>query len=228
MPVGSESLSALEAAESAGATVRVVNHYEKTEVEVYNTTATLVGRRPELAPLMVMTPRSGWWNCASERGGGIAVWLEMMRSLAAAKPDRTVHFVASTGHELGHYGLDDYLEKRHDLISSAVAWVHLGANFGTVIGGGLLFQASDEEMRTLALAAMARQGREPARETPVDQRPLGEARNIFDGGGRFFSLIGSNGVFHHPSDRWPEAVDVDAVAAVVRAFNEVAAELTAV
>ena len=223
--VGSESLGALEDAARTGRPVRVVNHWNKTATEVFNTVATLVGRRPELEPLMVMTPRSGWWRCASERGGGIAVWLEMMRALAEAKVDRTVHFVASTGHELGHYGLEDYLEKRHELISSAVAWVHLGANFGTAVGGGLLFQASDEEMRTLVLEAMARYGREPARETPVGERALGEARNIFDGGGRFFSLIGTNGLFHHPSDRWPEAVDVAAVAAIARAFSEVAIEL---
>ncbi len=59
-----------------------------------------------------MTPRSGWWQCASERGGGIAVWVEILAAVAAAKPARTVNFVASTGHELGHYGLTHYLESR--------------------------------------------------------------------------------------------------------------------
>ena len=93
---GSENLDVLEDAAKAGTPVRVVSHWNKTPTEVFNTTATLVGRRPELEPLMVMTPRSGWWRCASERGGGIAVWLEMMRALAEAKVDRTVHFVAST------------------------------------------------------------------------------------------------------------------------------------
>ena len=42
--------------------------------------------------------------------------------------------------------------------------------------------------------------------TPPGQRPLGEASNLFDGGGRFISLLGSNRLLHHPNDRWPHAV----------------------
>ena len=71
------------------------------------------------------------------------MWLEMMRALAEAKVERTVHFVASTGHELGHYGLEDYLEKRHELISSAVAWVHLGACGGEVNVHGRVTNSGD-------------------------------------------------------------------------------------
>ena len=43
---------------------------------------------------------------------------------------------------------------------------------------------------------------------PVGQRALGEARNIFDGGGEYISLLGSNPFFHHPNDRWPHSVDI--------------------
>ena len=62
-----------------------------------------------------MTPRSGWYSCASERGGGIACWLELMRTLNGRAP-RDVLFVASSGHELGHRrrlrSLDRRLERR--------------------------------------------------------------------------------------------------------------------
>ncbi|MDX1385563.1 MAG: hypothetical protein R3190_18065, partial [Thermoanaerobaculia bacterium] len=177
-------------------------------------------------PLVVMTPRSGWWRCASERAGGIAVWLETLRALAAATPARTTELVASTGHELGHYGLDHYLESRQAWLGDAVAWIHLGANFGAAVGGAILFQSSDEEMRSLALSRLAERGVEPAQETPPGQRPLGEARNVFDGGGRYISILGSNGLFHHPDDRWPDAVDVALTARVARAVADVAVELT--
>ena len=70
---------------------------------------------------MVMTPRSGWWSCGSERGGGIACWLEIMRAVHAAKPARDVLFVASSGHELGHLGLDAYMARRPDLVRAARA-----------------------------------------------------------------------------------------------------------
>ena len=224
--VGSESLPVLQEAAASGTEVRFINHFVKRETEVYNTTATVHGSDPSLPPLIVMTPRSGWWNCASERGGGIAVWLEMMRGLKMAQPARSVYFVASTGHELGHYGLDAYLETRHELIQQAVAWIHLGANFGAAVGGAPRFQSSDEEYRQLGLTVMSRYGRQPARETVPGDRPAGEARNIFDGGGRYFSLLGGNGLFHHPDDRWPDAVDVGAVAAFARAFTDIAIELS--
>ena len=45
--------------------------------------------------------------------------------------------------------------------------------------------------------------------TAMGQRPLGEARNIFDGGGEYVSILGGNNLFHHPSDRWPDSVDLD-------------------
>ena len=43
---------------------------------------------------------------------------------------------------------------------------------------------------------------------PVSSRPLGEARDIYDGGGQFISLLGSNPLFHHPEDRWPHSVEM--------------------
>ena len=43
---------------------------------------------------------------------------------------------------------------------------------------------------------------------PVSSRPLGEARNISDGGGQFISLLGSNPLFHHPEDIWPDSIDM--------------------
>ena len=44
---------------------------------------------------------------------------------------------------------------------------------------------------------------------PVSTRPLGEARNIYDGGGQFISLLGSNPLFHHPEDIWPDPIDLE-------------------
>jgi hypothetical protein len=78
----------------------------------------------------VMTPRSGWWWCTSERGGGLACWLEIMRATRAANPVRDVLFVASSGHELGHVGLDAVIERRPGLLPAARAWIHLGAMYG--------------------------------------------------------------------------------------------------
>ena len=98
-----------------------------------------------------MTPRSGWWSNASERGGGIACFLEMMRGIEESRPQRDVIFTANTGHELGHTGLDQYLHDNSGLIKDAFLWVHLGANFAARHGAEVRLQYSDD----LAVASLA-------------------------------------------------------------------------
>jgi hypothetical protein len=204
----------------------LVSHAVRKDVQAYNTIATVTGRDRSLPPVGVMTPRSGWWKCASERGGGIAVWVEILAAVAAAKPARTVNFVASTGHELGHYGLDRYLESRRELIAGTRAWIHLGANFTTSILPQVRMQFSDAELRTLALEALARHGLAPDVETPMGQEPIGEARNVSQGG-RYISITGFNGRFHQPTDRFPEAVDLSRAIAFAKAYSEIALALAA-
>ncbi len=216
----------LAAAAATGATVRVVARVTRRPEEVFNVTATLRGTEPSLPPVFVMTPRSGWWTCASERGGGIAVWLEMIRGMTAAPtPRRTTVFLASTGHELGHYGLEEFLRTRSRLVRGAAAWIHLGANFGAAVGPGPRLQASAPELMDRATEALGRAGEAPARRLPAGEPPAGEARHIHAGGGTYLSIIGDNGLFHHPRDRWPDAVDVDRVARYARAFTQIGLEL---
>ncbi|MCY4637156.1 MAG: hypothetical protein OXG04_22120 [Acidobacteria bacterium] len=226
LQVASRHRTWLTAAAASGATARVVAHVTRRPEEVFNVTATLRGREPSLAPVFVMTPRSGWWTCASERGGGIAVWIEMIRGMAAAPlPRRTTVFLASTGHELGHYGLAEFLRTRSRLVRSAAAWIHLGANFGAAVGGEPLLQASTAELQSRAQDALRQVGGGPARRRPAGEEPNGEARHIHAGGGTYLSVIGANGLFHHPADRWPDAVDVDRIARYARAFTDVGLQL---
>ena len=42
--------------------------------------------------------------------------------------------------------------------------------------------------------------------------PNGETRDIHRAGGRYVTLVGSNPLFHLPQDRYPAAVDTQAVA----------------
>ena len=226
LQVASRHRAWLADAAAAGATARVVARVTRRPEEVFNVTATLRGREPSQAAVFVMTPRSGWWTCASERGGGIAVWLEMIRGMAASPtPRRTTVFLASTGHELGHYGLEEFLRTRSRLVRGAAAWIHLGANFGAAVGGAPLLQASSLELQDRATDALERAGEAPARRRPVGETAAGEARHIHDGGGTYLSIVGDNGLFHHPWDRWPDAVDADRIARYARAFTEVGLQL---
>jgi hypothetical protein len=206
--------------------VSVVAHVARADDTAANVTAIVRGTRADLPPVVVITPRSGWWNCASERGGGLACWLETIRAAAAARPARTVEFVASSGHELGHLGLDAYIAERRALVKGAVAWVHLGANIGAA-RGRMRLQASDDQMEERASAALARAGTSVADRVPRGTVPAGEARNIHVGGGRYVSLLGTGPYFHSLADRWPDAVDAAAVGRYAAAVADLVVTLAA-
>lgn len=227
LQVATEHLQWLEAARDAAEPVGLVAHVSLEDTQASNVQARISGADTSLPPLVVMTPRSAWWTCTSERGGGISLWLECARHFAANRPDRTVIFTANTGHELGHVGLRRYLESAPELVNHAHAWIHLGANFAAV-DSDLRFQASTQELINQGLAAMTGRGIDERIVTPLGERPLGEARNIYDGGGDYVSLLGSNGLFHHPEDRWPEAVDLDRTLALNQAMLEVVDRLARV
>ena len=175
--------------------------------EALNIQTKIEGKDKSLNPLVIMTPKSGWWTCTSERGGGIAIWLNAMRYFAQNKPNRNVIFTANTGHELSHIGLDHFLENNPSLVKEAHAWVHLGANFAAK-KGNVLWQASNKDYMNIGIEELTSKGLDEVQTWPISSRPLGEARNIYDGGGQFISLLGSNSLFHHPEDRWPEAIDM--------------------
>lgn len=219
LQVSSTAREWLDGLVQAGTEVRVVADVGRTKTTATNVLATVPGRRPDLSPVVVMTPRSGWYQCVSERGGGLACWLEIMKAVAEVRPDRTVRFIASSGHELGHLGLDRFLEEDAALIKSAAAWVHLGANIGAADGRTRL-QASSDEIEAIGMNAMQAAGARIDARVPRGTVPAGEARNIHVGGGRYVSLLGSGPWFHNPFDLWPQSVDLDAVVKYATATTE--------
>jgi hypothetical protein len=193
------------------APVRLVSFYRRTQAEAHNVVVTIPGRDRSRPPVVVMTPRSSWWQSTSERGGGLVCWLETLRALIAAPPARDVVMTANSGHELGHLGLDAFLERRPgwDRPDGAV-WVHYGANIGAA-GGQLSIQSADPALREAMRQALTASGQPPDTMAPEAQVPNGETRDIHRLGGRYVTLVGSNRLFHLPQDRWPHAVDVPAI-----------------
>ncbi len=199
-------------------------HYVNTVAK--NVGATLKGTNPDLPPLVIMTPRTGWWTCASERGGGLASFLEMMSVLVEKGSDRDVIFTANTGHELGHVGLEHYLNKNPELAKEAQMWIHLGANFAAQVMPAIRIQYSSAAVKKIFEPIVSAHNLSVDSETPMDEKPLGEARNIYDGGGNYISILSRNGLFHHPADTWPDAVNLDLTTGWVRAFVQLAIALT--
>ena len=212
LQVSSEEGEWLAEQARSGASARLVACVDRVAATANNVTAEVVGTRPALAPLVVMTPRSGWYACSSERGGGIACWLEVMRALAATPAQRSVLLVASSGHELGHLGIDAYIARRSGIVGDAIAWVHLGANIGAATDKTTLLQAADDEIDAAATGALKSVGIDVSMRAPRDIVPAGEAEAVHRGGGRYVSFIGGNALFHHVDDVGAGATDPVAIA----------------
>lgn len=216
--VGSEERGWLEATAEDGGTVHLVLNNDFVQAESANVVAKVSGSNPSLPPIVVTTPRSGWFHCASERGGGLTIWLEVARDIAASPLQRDVLFVAFSGHELGHLGLNAFLEHNGSLVTGAEAWVHFGANLGASTSTTTRVGASRTKDRDAARQQLAAAGL-PDIESSPDGTVVGlEPQTLHRLGGRCIAVVGGNDYFHLVTDRWPYAVDVGRVATIGRGF----------
>lgn len=78
--------------------------------------------------LVVSTPRSGWTQCAGERGPGLAVWLALARWTPRAFPRLNLAFVCNSGHEYENLGAEHLIRDVAPPPSVTALWLHLGAN----------------------------------------------------------------------------------------------------
>lgn len=193
----------------------------------------VIARRPGAGkPLIVSTPKSGWFECAGERGSGIAIWLGLARRLAAS--DRNLVFMAASGHEFDGYGGHLFAEHLAPQPAEARGWVHIGANvasydFGLVDGKITRLdhpQASRLAAASEALLAVARKAfaGQPKYEDPTDidrERAPGEiAEYQRRGYGPLFSLVGSH-VLHHTRRDLPDVTSPQVLEPVARGLAAV-------
>ncbi len=226
MHVSSEDAPAIMAAIARGHSARLVLRSERRRALARNVEVTLPGHDRSRPPVVVMTPRSAWWQSTSERGGGIVCWLETLRALLSDRPGCDVVFTANSGHELGHLGLDAFLAHRPGWERRGQAsWVHYGANIGAV-GGRLSIMSASGDLRVAMQQALTAAGRAADDMAPVSQVPSGETRDIHLAGGRYVTLVGTNPLFHLPQDRWPGAVDVAAITRVAAGAARMVVGLT--
>jgi hypothetical protein len=227
--VSSAARETVLAAAARGAEVRFVAESRRAPARGCNVLVPIPGRGPQRPPVVVMTPRSSWWQSIAERGGGLVCWLETLRALIAAPPAPDTVFTANSGHELGHLGLDEFVARRpgwqRPVAEGGAVWVHYGANIGAA-GGELSILSADRDLAAWAADELTRAGHPPARIAPPDRPPSGETRDIHRAGGRYLTLVGTNRHFHLPDDRWPYAVDAAAIARIASAAAALAVALT--
>jgi hypothetical protein len=138
----------------------------------------VVARRPGPGkPLILSTPRSGWFACAGERGSGIAIWLGLARHFAARR-DLNLVLSAASGHEFDGYGGHVFAEHLAPKPDEARGWVHIGANVAAydfaMVEGKVTRLGRPQPGRRLAVsetllpAAKAAFAGQPSYERPID------------------------------------------------------------
>ena len=212
--------------EQAGARAQatVVAQVGRTTTRAFNVTAKIAGSDPGLRPLVLMTPRSGWWQCASERGGGLACWLEAMRVLADSKPARDCLFVACSGHELGFLGIDA-VSRGPGRSHQARAPVDPFWCQYRLTSPAQPHPCVRRRDRALGCRRVGDGGPDRGPKASRGSVPRGEAGAVHRGGGSYVALVCGTEVFHHSADRWPDAVDLALLARYARAFANGALEL---
>ncbi len=81
--------------------------------------------------IVVMTPHSGWFRCAGERGPGIALLLGLAHWASRQQLKVNFVFVTASGHELGMVGENLFIQKRAPAPRRVRLWLHLGASIAT-------------------------------------------------------------------------------------------------
>ncbi|MDK2768113.1 MAG: hypothetical protein KYX69_10400 [Sphingomonas sp.] len=87
--------------------------------------------RPERPWLVVSTPRSGWTDCAGERGPGVAIWLALAEWMPKIFARHSLLFVANSGHEYENLGASHLVHAFGPPQAETEFWLHLGANVAT-------------------------------------------------------------------------------------------------
>jgi hypothetical protein len=157
--------------------------------------------------IVVTTPISGWFQCAGERGTGIAVALATAKELSADYP---VLFIGASGHELHHQGAQKALQ---DLDGVPKSIVHIGASVAAAAEppvNGHAELTAEIEARVAADAGVCQQIaalldaariRTAAPDQPLSPDAwLGEAKNWAHFERPLFSLVGGFPLFHAPED----------------------------
>lgn len=219
--------AALAAAEQRGEAVSlsVTGHYAQ-QVQGRN----LIGRldRGKARTLVVSTPESSWFTSSCERGPGIAAFLATAAMAARSLPDMNLVFVATTGHEVGHGGMEYFIKDRAPQPKDVALWLHYGAALACRGAGDA---PDNRATRVLAYSSSIQPYAEAAfRDVAAtrlvrDKANVGELREILGAGyPHVLGMAALHPYFHTPvdqSNRTSPALLAPVVSAFLRAVQAV-------
>jgi hypothetical protein len=195
----------------------------------------LVGRLDRGRPrsVVVSTPRSGWFTCAGERGGGVAAWCSLARWAPKALPGYNLIFICNSGHEYEYLGAEHAFESALPKPAETAMWLHLGANVAArdwqELTGTLLPLPSADPQRYLVtspgLVPMVQRlfASQPGLEVPraTGSFAAGELTNVLAAG--YTDVLGIFGAhrFHHTLGDDQSCADQVATARAITALKAI-------
>ena len=176
-----------------------------------------------------MTPRSSWWQSTAERGGGIVVLARnacarcspRRRRARSSSPPIPAMSSAISGSTILSPAVAGWDRPRPTAARSGC----ITAPISAPPAARCRWSRRTTNCADWPTAELARAG-QPHALAPPDLVPSGETRDIHRAGGRYLTLVGTNKLFHLPQDRWPDAVDVAAIARIAAAASRIVLALT--
>lgn len=146
--------------------------------------------------IVISTPSSGWFHCAGERGPGIAMWLALARWSSHRESSVRYTFVASSGHELGEWGMRHFLATQAPRPEEVDVWLHLGASIAARGSTRRLLTNRREWLPFLSRNFGAIGDLQPE----LTENPVGELAQLTKLGYRCFGIAGGHTLFHSAGD----------------------------
>lgn len=186
--------------------------------------------------IVISTPLTGWFSCGAERGPGIAIFLGLARWIVQNAIDSGFTLVATTGHEIGHGGMDFFMDQKAPKPGDVLCWLHLGASIASYAwketGGGPIRLPEVEKYKKLFLFSpsyfrfyvnnFSDFGFVPI---PGIYRVVGEMEDVRARGyERYFGFAGKHRYFHTPADGYensgPDILEPIAIA-IMKALYQI-------
>ncbi|CAN5286237.1 hypothetical protein BH10PSE6_BH10PSE6_58180 [soil metagenome] len=207
--VAPKDAALLQAGASATATVRAAY---RRDVAGRNIVARLDRGRARW--LVISTPVTSWFTSTCERGPGIAGFLAMARLAQEKLAAHNLVFVATSGHEIGHGGMEHFMRDGAPPPAATAAWAHFGSSLAC---RDPVVTAINSSAALASLVDRHFAGIRGVRLTG-EKAAIGELRDVHAAGyANFFGMAGSHKFFHTPADT-AAAVDPTLLVPMAKAF----------
>jgi hypothetical protein len=166
--------------------------------------------------LVISTPVTSWFTSTCERGPGIAGFLAMARLAKQRFPAHDLVFVATSGHEIGHGGMEHFMREGAPKPAATAAWAHFGSSLAC---REPVVRAINSSATFGPLVDRHFAGIEGTRLT-AEKAAIGELREVHAAGyANFFGMAAAHKYFHTPADSIG-AVDPALLQPMVKAFSD--------